>query len=185
MGPSGAAKVRVMSNEGFQAKAHRVVGEFILSMAKTEFAMDEFIWTTSNLFPDHLETANYNGHKFADTPPTSINGKIELIKHFHSKIISLQELEDKNGKIDIDQWMKDFKDIYDFRNNIAHGNVDAVIHKDGRIFLRAHKYPARKPWKISSYMIDVKDIALATTDLIFHRSGFRQAIKLVTSSMKE
>jgi hypothetical protein len=32
-----------MTQEHFTAKAHRVAGEFILSMAKTEFAMDEFL----------------------------------------------------------------------------------------------------------------------------------------------
>ena len=76
----------MMQQADFEAEAHRVVGELILSMAKTEFAMDEFLWTTSNLFPDHLETADYNGRKFADNPPTSINGKIELIKHFDQNI---------------------------------------------------------------------------------------------------
>ncbi|WP_109388974.1 hypothetical protein [Salibaculum griseiflavum] len=174
-----------MAQEDFTAKAHRVVGEFILSMAKTEFAMDKFLWTTSNLFPDHLETADYNGHKFAQKPATSINGKIALIKHFHQSIDVLQSLEDKNGLIDVDQWMIDFKGIWDFRNQVAHGNVDAIIRKDGKIFLRAHKYPIRKPWKMSSYLIDVNNIALATSELIYHRSGFRQATELVTQSMKE
>ena len=42
MRPSGETKARMLSNEDFQAKAHRVVGEFILAMGKTEFAMDEF-----------------------------------------------------------------------------------------------------------------------------------------------
>jgi len=90
-----------MLQEGFEAEAHRVVGEFMVSMAQTEFAMDEFLWTTSNLFPDHLETADYNGHKFANKPPTSINGKIALTKHFHQNIEVLKTLEDKNGLINI------------------------------------------------------------------------------------
>lgn len=113
-------------------------------MAKTEFAMDEFLWTTSDLYPDHLETAKYNGHKFAETPPTSISGKIALTKHFHQNIEILPSLGDKNGLININHWMTDFKDIYDFRNNVAHRNVDAVIQKDGSIFFRSHKYLAKK-----------------------------------------
>ncbi|WP_300550179.1 hypothetical protein [Roseovarius sp.] len=50
--------------------------------------------------------------------------------------------------------MADFKDIWDFRNQITHRNVDAVIKKDDKIYLRAHKYPTRKPWEISFYLID-------------------------------
>ena len=173
-----------MLQEGFEAEAHRVVGEFMVSMAQTEFAMDEFLWTTSNLYPDHLETADYNGHKFADKPPTSINDKIELTKHFHQNIEVLQSLEDKNGLIDINQWMADFKDIYDFRNKVAHGNVDAIIKKEDKIFLRAHKHPTRKPFKISSYLIDIEDIKHASSDLIYYRSGFREATDLITTSMK-
>lgn len=174
----------MMQQADFEAEAHRVVGEFMVSMAQTEFAMDEFLWTTSNLFPDHLETADYNGHKFSDNPPTSINGKISLIKHFHQNIEVLQYLEDKNGLIDVNQWMADFKDIYDFRNQVAHGNVDAIIKKDDKIFLRAHKYPTRKPFKISSYLIDIYGIELASSELLYHRSGFRQATELITSSKK-
>ena len=185
MRPSGETKARMLSNEDFQAKAHRVVGEFILSMGKTEFAMDEFLWTTSNVFPDHLETANYNGHKFTAKPPTSINGKIALVKHFHAKIEPLQTLRDKNGLIDIDEWMTDFKALYEFRNKVAHGNVDSIKNKDGEISLRAHKYPARKPWKVSSYMINIRGIDLATTDPIYHRSAFRRATELVTMAMIE
>ena len=174
-----------MQQADFEAEAHRVVGEFILSMAKTEFAMDEFLWTTSNLFPDHLETADYNGHKFPDNPPTSINGKISLIKHFQQNIAVLQSLEDENGLININQWMADFKDIYDFRNQVAHGNVDAIIKKDDKIFLRAHKYPTRKTFKILSYLIDIDKVALAASDLMYHRAGFRRATELVTQLMKE
>jgi hypothetical protein len=97
----------------------------------------------------------------------------------------LQSLEDKNGLIDIEQWMTNFKDIWDFRNQVAHGNVDAIIMKDGKIFLRAHKHPAGKPWKMQSYLIDVDKVVLATSELIYHRSGFRQATELVTQYMKE
>lgn len=149
MAPSSTTRAGMMQQADFEAEANRVVGEFMVSMAQTEFAMDKFLWTTSNLFPDHLETADYNGHKFSDNTPTSINGKISLIKHFHHNIEVLQSLEDSNGLIDVNQWMADFKEIYDFRNQVAHGNVDAIIKKDGKIFLRAHKYPTRKPFKIS------------------------------------
>ena len=80
--------------------------------------------------------------------------------------------------------MADFKDIYDFRNKVAHGNVDVIIRKEDKIFLRAHKYPTRKPFKISSYLIDIEDIKHASSDLIYYRSGFREATDLITSSKK-
>lgn len=81
--------------------------------------------------------------------------------------------------------MADFKEVYDFRNQVAHGNVDAIIKKDDKIFLRAHKYPTRKPFKISSYLIDIDKVALAASDLMYHRAGFRRATELVTQLMKE
>ena len=172
-------------SEHITAEVHKVVGQFVLDMGRTENAMDEFVWTASRTHPEIMESFQYkHGEKKSGRPPMNAAERLDIACHFFKNISELSKLHDASGKIDIDEWFENLKRTKDFRNDLVHGNIDLTYTNDAGTFLRVHKYQTPRSGvkgKIRRKVIALESIRDAIEHIRYDRSAFRTVLSEIES----
>jgi hypothetical protein len=178
----------VMS-EQITREVHEIVGQFVLDMGRTEYAMDEFVWAASRTHPEIMESFQYKyGKQKIDRPPKNASERLDIACHFFKNIDGLKNLHDKTGKLDIDEWFENLRLIKDFRNDIVHGNIDLTYTSEAGTYLRFHKYSAgsgSKKGKIKRDIISLESIREAIEHIRYDRAAFRAALAEIDKKEKQ
>ena len=175
-------------SEHITEEVHQVVGQFILDMGRTEYAMDEFVWTASRTHPEIMESFQYtHGEKKSGRPPVNAAERLDIACHFFKNISELAKLHDASGTIDVDEWFENLKRTKDFRNDLIHGNIDLTYTNGTGTFLRVQKYQTPRSGvkgKIRRKVIALDSIRDAIEHIRYDRSAFRTALSKIESINK-
>jgi hypothetical protein len=172
-------------SEQITREVHEIVGQFVLDMGRTEYVMDEFVWTASRTHPEIMESFHYkHGEKRSSRPPMNAAERLNIACHFFKNITELSKLHDASGEIDVDEWFENLKRTKDFRNDLVHGNIDLTYTNDAGTFLRVHKYETPRSGvkgKIRRKVIALDSIRDAIEHIRYDRSAFRTALSEIES----
>lgn len=170
-------------SEQISKEIRELIGQFILDMARTEYAMDECVWAAAEKYPKITENFKYKNGNSSSRAPKNASERLEIARHFFENIDALNQLRDKLGKLDIDAWFKQLEEVKDFRNDIVHGSNDLTYTTNNKTFLRLIRYKnvdGGKNAKLDTQIVELQDIRGFIEAIRYARAAFRDATKILT-----